>query len=95
MPKPSEQRPIVARDDQWALGWKADARCRGIDVAVMYADEEDPAGVATAKALCAVCPVREECLEHAIAEREKLGIWGGTTPRERQRIIRRRRREAA
>jgi WhiB family redox-sensing transcriptional regulator len=38
--------------------------------------------------------VREVCLEHAIGVREKWGIWGGLTARERRRIIRRRRRTA-
>ena len=88
-------RPIHAHDDQWALGWKADARCRGVDPAVLYVDEDDVAGLAAAKELCAACPVRDDCLEHAIASREKIGVWGGMTPRERQRVIRRRRREAA
>jgi WhiB family redox-sensing transcriptional regulator len=36
--------------------------------------------------------VREACLESAIATREKLGVWGGCTARERRRIIRQRRR---
>ena len=40
------------------------------------------------------CPVREACLEHAIAVREKHGVWGGLTARERRRLIRRRRRSA-
>ena len=35
------------------------------------------------------CPVREACLEHALAVREKHGVWGGLTERERRRVIRR------
>ena len=35
------------------------------------------------------------CLEYAIAVREKEGVWGGATQRERRSIIRRRRRAAA
>jgi WhiB family redox-sensing transcriptional regulator len=38
--------------------------------------------------------VRIACLEHALASREKEGVWGGTTERERRRIIRQRRRTA-
>jgi WhiB family redox-sensing transcriptional regulator len=38
--------------------------------------------------------VRQACLEHALAAREKEGIWGGATERERRRIIRQRRRTA-
>ena len=47
-------------------------------------DEE--AGVA--KAICSTCPVREACLEHALSAREREGIWGGATERERRRILR-------
>ena len=36
-----------------------------------------------AKALCARCPVREPCLEMGLTDED--GIWGGTTPGERQR----------
>lgn len=83
------------RDESWADGWKADARCRGVDPAVMYPDDDDVAAIARAKALCAECPVHDRCLETALARREKDGVWGGHTARERQREIRRRRREAA
>ena len=37
--------------------------------------------------ICAACPVREACLEHALAVREKHGVWGGLTERERRRVI--------
>jgi WhiB family redox-sensing transcriptional regulator len=46
----------------------------------------------SAKAVCAQCPVREACLEHALSVREKDGVWGGCTERERRRILRQRRR---
>ena len=36
-----------------------------------------------AKALCATCPVRVECLEYADDNDEREGIWGGLTPTER------------
>jgi WhiB family redox-sensing transcriptional regulator len=44
--------------------------------------------------LCAECKVRVACLEHALSIREKQGVWGGATERERRRIIRQRRRTA-
>lgn len=47
------------------------------------------------KAICAGCPVREECLEHALTAPEKFGIWGGTSERERGKIRKRRQKEAA
>ena len=47
-----------------------------------------------AKDICAECPVREPCLEYALTVREKHGVWGGRTERERRRLIRQRRRSA-
>lgn len=41
-----------------------------------------------AKAICAQCPVEEPCLEYALADWTLLGIWGGTTPKEREKIRR-------
>ena len=38
--------------------------------------------------------MREACLEHALAVREKHGVWGGLTERERRRVLRQRRRSA-
>lgn len=49
---------------------------------------------AAAKEVCARCPVRVECVEYAIETRQWWGIWGGTTPRQRQRIRRQRRQVA-
>ncbi len=50
--------------------------------------------IAMAKAICAGCDVRRQCLEFAQAQDAIHGIWGGTTPEERQRIRRRERRAA-
>lgn len=40
-----------------------------------------------AKNFCAMCPVREACLEHALVTREPHGIWGGATELERKAMI--------
>lgn len=50
--------------------------------------------VAKAKSICARCEVRTQCLEFAQANDPIYGIWGGTTPEERQRVRRRERRAA-
>lgn len=39
-----------------------------------------------AKRVCAVCPVQAECLDYAIANNERYGIWGGLSERERRKI---------
>jgi len=72
--------------------WRSKAACQGLDPDIFYPlDDEDGD---EAKAVCDVCPVREACLEHALGYREKEGVWGGATERERRRIIRQRRRTA-
>ncbi|MGH9182500.1 MAG: WhiB family transcriptional regulator [Acidimicrobiales bacterium] len=72
--------------------WREHSACRGIDPAVFYPATDDDAEAA--KAICGQCPVRQACLEHALATREADGVWGGATERERRRIIRQRRRTA-
>lgn len=74
------------------LPWRQHAACRGLDPEIFYpaSDEEAEA----AKAVCAQCVVASACLEHALAHREREGVWGGATERERRRIIRQRRRSA-
>jgi len=66
--------------------------CRGI-TPLMY----DELGVARAKAVCAGCPVREACLEFALANDERWGVWGGTSERQRRamRAVRVRERRVA
>ncbi|MGW8565688.1 WhiB family transcriptional regulator [Isoptericola sp. NPDC055881] len=42
----------------------------------------------TAKAVCAHCPIREACLEVALANGYREGVWGGASWLERKRILR-------
>ena len=72
--------------------WRDKGACRGIDPDVFYPLTDEDAE--EAKAVCAVCSVRQACLEFALSTREKEGVWGGATERERRRIIRQRRRSA-
>lgn len=72
--------------------WRNRAACRGIDPDIFFPVTDEEAG--PAKAVCDVCPVREACLEFALAAREREGVWGGATERERRRIVRQRRKTA-
>jgi WhiB family redox-sensing transcriptional regulator len=65
-----------------------DAACRDADTSVFFPASEHDAG--PAKEICAACPVREACLEYALETRPADGVWGGLTPIERHRMIRRR-----
>jgi len=74
------------------LLWRHQAACRGLDPEIFYPASDEEADVA--KTVCFGCAVREACLEHALGFRERDGVWGGCTEKERRRIIRQRRRTA-
>ena len=78
--------------DTKPMAWRQKAACRGVDPDIFFPVSDEDA--ADAKAICASCSVRQACLEWALSVREKDGVWGGATERERRRIIRRRRRSA-
>jgi WhiB family redox-sensing transcriptional regulator len=68
--------------------WRSRAACRYVDTAVFYpeAGNLDQRGfAATAKAICATCPVKTPCDDHA-PRHEKHGIWAGRGANERIRI---------
>jgi WhiB family transcriptional regulator, redox-sensing transcriptional regulator len=56
--------------------------------------ERSNAAAARAKEVCFTCPVRQECLDEAIQNKERFGVWGGMDTQQRMREMRRRRREA-
>ena len=53
--------------------WRQLGACRGLDPGIFYPESEEDAD--QAKAVCAECGVRVACLEHALASREKVGVW--------------------
>jgi WhiB family transcriptional regulator, redox-sensing transcriptional regulator len=69
------------------------AACGEEDLELFYPDSGDLAAERAAKQVCAGCPVREACLEMALATGDQHAILGGTTPHERGRL-RRQRQEA-
>lgn len=56
---------------------------------LMFPEEGDRRAEERAKTVCRGCPVRETCLEGALARREEWGIWGGLTRKERQAYLKR------
>ena len=66
-----------------ATDWRSLAACRDMNPDDFHPDKGHSATAARAKAVCATCDVRSECL--AFAERFDIydGIWGGLSPRER------------
>lgn len=58
--------------------WWSDALCNdgtGALLELFFSEQLDD--IATAKAFCGACPVREPCLSGALARREPWGVWGG------------------
>lgn len=74
--------------------WFTRAACRAADRRLFFEPEgEAPKRrdrrIRAAKAVCAECPVRRECLSFALSMHERYGIWGGFTSRERATLKRR------
>jgi WhiB family transcriptional regulator, redox-sensing transcriptional regulator len=80
--------------------WQQRAACRGEDASFFFAPSyferrsEKVAREAVAKAICARCPVREECLAFALEVRDPHGVWGGLNEMERRTLLRERGRRA-
>lgn len=68
------------------LSWQDYANCRGADADLFF--PERGASTRKAKAICRACEVRGECLDYALENGEKFGIWGGMSERERRRVRR-------
>jgi WhiB family redox-sensing transcriptional regulator len=76
-------------------GWWARAACASADPELFFPiSYSGPAlrQVARAKAICARCPIRQECLRYALDAGSIQGVWGGMTEGERQRLAGRERR---
>lgn len=77
--------------------WRSDAACRSVDPELFFpisASGKALDQAAEAKAICACCPVRHQCLAFALRTRQAHGIWGGMTEDERAFIRRPRSRTA-
>ena len=69
--------------------WQRDAACAELDPDIFF--PERGGSSKAARAVCARCPVVEDCLTYALENREEYGIWGGTSERERRGLRRHRR----
>lgn len=67
--------------------WVERASCVTTDPELFFTD--NIRHIEIAKRICDGCPVREDCLDHALGNKEPYGIRGGHTARERSRMIRR------
>jgi WhiB family redox-sensing transcriptional regulator len=72
--------------------WRDLAACQDVDSSVFFPVGTTGAALVrinNAKAICATCPVQEECLTFAVATNQEFGVWGGCDEDERRRIRRR------
>ena len=80
-------RPWIERN------WQDEAACRGPLAPAFYPPSHNErrtdraAREARAKSICAGCHVRRACLDHALAEGERHGVWGGLSETERRDLV--------
>ena len=68
------------------LGWHERALCAQTDPEAFF--PEKGGSTREAKRVCGSCDVRVDCLEYALSNDERFGIWGGLSERERRRLKR-------
>ena len=88
--EPSRCEPNGPGSESLATEWVTRRRCADIDPSVFFPN--DGAGVIVAQKVCVECPVKDLCREYALANNIIHGVWGGTSERQRRRILRDRRR---
>jgi WhiB family redox-sensing transcriptional regulator len=74
--------------------WRNAANCLREDPELFFTGgpgEATDARVERAQQVCRHCPVAAACLQYALDAGADFGVWGGFTPKERRRLLRRRR----
>jgi WhiB family transcriptional regulator, redox-sensing transcriptional regulator len=95
MPVNSQVREVFADfvdlidgvDDIEQIGWQDRALCAETDPEAFF--PEKGGSTREAKRVCLSCDVRNSCLDYALENDERFGIWGGLSERERRRLKRR------
>ncbi|NQX11144.1 WhiB family transcriptional regulator [Microbacteriaceae bacterium VKM Ac-2855] len=82
--KPADEPAI---DESGALAWQADSLCAQTDPEAFF--PEKGGSTREAKKICTSCEVRSQCLEYALQNDERFGIWGGLSERERRKLRKR------
>jgi len=89
-PHNRQMRNLIPLMEKWE--WQHRAACRGEESSVFFyaEDEREPAKSTRTKAalkICAVCPVKQQCLEHALSVPEVYGTWGGKSQEEIRALV--------
>lgn len=77
---------LLSQFIQSRQGWMRKGNCIGVDPELFF--PEHGASTYEAKEVCRGCVVKTDCLEYALANGEKFGIWGGLSERERRKVRR-------
>lgn len=78
---------FAGEDDDGPLSWQERALCAQTDPEAFF--PEKGGSTREAKKVCGSCEVRSECLDYALENDERFGIWGGLSERERRKLKRR------
>jgi WhiB family redox-sensing transcriptional regulator len=78
---------LLEIEEDGALGWQERALCAQTDPEAFF--PEKGGSTREAKKVCLSCDVRGECLEYALSNDERFGIWGGLSERERRKLKKR------
>jgi len=70
------------------LAWQESGACATTGPADMVWYPGRGKSARYARQICLTCEVRTVCLEYALANNDAFGVWGGTTEKERRRILR-------
>ncbi|MEY2849170.1 MAG: hypothetical protein RI885_1837 [Actinomycetota bacterium] len=82
---PGVRRSVTDDDDP--LAWQTDSLCAQTDPEAFF--PEKGGSTRDAKKICTSCEVRSQCLEYALQNDERFGIWGGLSERERRKLRKR------
>ena len=74
----------ASSSDDGVLSWQTRALCPETDPEAFF--PEKGGSTREAKKVCEVCEVRGPCLEYALENDERFGIWGGKSERERRHL---------
>jgi WhiB family redox-sensing transcriptional regulator len=86
--KGSAVRELFLLDgDAEEMGWQERALCAQTDPEAFF--PEKGGSTREAKKVCLTCDVRDDCLEYALMNDERFGIWGGLSERERRKLKKR------
>jgi WhiB family redox-sensing transcriptional regulator len=91
MPREALNHPFMQEDlsdiDTDPLAWQADGTCAQTDPEAFF--PEKGGSTREAKKICIGCEVKPTCLEYALQNNERFGIWGGLSERERRKLQKR------